>query len=209
MSRKSSAGTILEHAQQMFAQYGYAGTIMDELADSAKVNKATIYYHFKDKEHLYEEVLVRHFEALATAVVESSQEEESADVRFSKYIETFAKESYERKDLTAILMREIAGGGDKMPNRAKAQMHKILMHIKSILEAGVREESFAPADVLSVHFMVIGTLSFYITSEPMRLNMVSADRSIQKAFASSDVSDIANSLCMMIKDALLKPKIKE
>jgi AcrR family transcriptional regulator len=204
MPRKSSADKILQCATEMFAQDGYAGTIMDVLAQWAEVNKATIYYHFKDKEHLYEKVLVQHFEALATAVIEASNVDATALERLGLYIKSFAKESFERESLLSIIMQEISGGGDKMPNLAKAQMHKVLMLIKSILEQGEKEGVFMKADVLTIHFMVLGSLSFYITSAPMRKTMVSSDANIQNAFSNSTIEEFSDELLTMLTKALQK-----
>jgi AcrR family transcriptional regulator len=45
---------ILTCATRLFAQHGYEGAIMDDLAEQCGVNKASIYYHHKDKATLYE-----------------------------------------------------------------------------------------------------------------------------------------------------------
>jgi len=204
MSRPSSADKILDIASQLFAEHGYAGTIMDDVAERAGVNKATIYYHFQDKGHLYEEVLVRHLEAVVRQVTNAVNEKEDVVEKLKAYILTFAKEKDSRKNLTSIMMREIAGGGDKMPNRAKALMHQVLMLVKSILDQGVNEDLFVPTDILTLHMMVIGSLSFYITSEPMRKMMVSSDANIQDAFKNSNSEKVALDIYEMVKRAVLK-----
>lgn len=40
---------ILEKAEDLFAEKGFSGTSVDKIAKSAGVNKALIYYYFKDK----------------------------------------------------------------------------------------------------------------------------------------------------------------
>src|SRR6185437_11727611 len=54
---------ILRAALQEFSAHGLAGARTDAIAESAKVNKALLYYYFKNKESLYtaafEEVLSR------------------------------------------------------------------------------------------------------------------------------------------------------
>ena len=40
---------ILEVAGNLFAENGFDGTSVDSIANTAGVNKALIYYHFKDK----------------------------------------------------------------------------------------------------------------------------------------------------------------
>lgn len=40
---------ILEVAEELFSESGFDGTGIEKIAQAAGINKATIYYHFKDK----------------------------------------------------------------------------------------------------------------------------------------------------------------
>ena len=51
---KKTKEKIIDVVQKMFAQKGYEGRSVDLIAVKAKVNKASIYYHFKNKASLYE-----------------------------------------------------------------------------------------------------------------------------------------------------------
>ncbi|HET7036118.1 MAG TPA: helix-turn-helix domain-containing protein [Thermomicrobiaceae bacterium] len=44
---------ILEQAHRLFLEQGYAAVSMQQIADAAGVNKATLYHHFRDKEDLF------------------------------------------------------------------------------------------------------------------------------------------------------------
>ena len=59
MTDKQSLTTarILDAATDIFAEAGFNGALMDEIARRAGVNKAMIYYHIGAKEALYAEVL--------------------------------------------------------------------------------------------------------------------------------------------------------
>lgn len=60
MSRSSSRTQILDAAERVFGRFGFAGASMRIIADEAEVTQAALYYHFKDKEDLYDEVFKRH-----------------------------------------------------------------------------------------------------------------------------------------------------
>lgn len=47
---------ILNSAKALFSQKGYDGTSVDEIAKTAQINKALIYYHFKNKAAIKEEL---------------------------------------------------------------------------------------------------------------------------------------------------------
>ena len=55
--RIEQVDTILRAATAVFAELGYAGARVDEIARRAGVNKATIYYRIGDKRELYARAL--------------------------------------------------------------------------------------------------------------------------------------------------------
>ncbi len=50
---------IISAAKDVFAEKGFAGARVDEIAQRADVNKAALYYHIGDKKALYAEVIHR------------------------------------------------------------------------------------------------------------------------------------------------------
>jgi AcrR family transcriptional regulator len=66
----SGRGRILREARLLFTAQGYAAVSMQQIADAATVNKATLYHHFRDKEDLFLSVMVHEFHRLATGVGE-------------------------------------------------------------------------------------------------------------------------------------------
>ena len=54
---EESRAAILQAAIAEFAEHGIAGARTDAIAHVARVNKALLYYYFKDKDALYEAVL--------------------------------------------------------------------------------------------------------------------------------------------------------
>ena len=64
----SGRGRILREARLLFTAQGYAAVSMQQIADAAVVNKATLYHHFRDKENLFLSVMVEEFGRLATSV---------------------------------------------------------------------------------------------------------------------------------------------
>lgn len=59
---------ILSVAEKLFSERGFDGTSVDEIAKTAGVNKALIYYHFKDKNDLITSLFGNILEVLAEQV---------------------------------------------------------------------------------------------------------------------------------------------
>ena len=59
MSATDTKQRILDVAEQMFADQGFAGTSLRSIIAAANVNLAAVHYHFKSKEALLEAVVLR------------------------------------------------------------------------------------------------------------------------------------------------------
>lgn len=55
---------IIDIAQQVFFEYGYESTTIQEIANAAGYNKRTLYLYFKDKEEIFLAVVLRGLEIL-------------------------------------------------------------------------------------------------------------------------------------------------
>src|ERR1700690_2496175 len=65
---------ILDAAERRFAERGFAGVSVREIAaDAGLKNQASLYHHFKNKRAIYEAVLSRGLAPLITVVAESGQ----------------------------------------------------------------------------------------------------------------------------------------
>jgi len=193
-----TAVNILAHANDMFAEFGYDGTIMDDLAQRADVNKASIYYHFKNKEYLYEQCLTHQFKTVVDQTLIAVDQVQSTKDKLHRLIISFAQQADKNPQMPSILMRELASGGINMPANARKQLQRMLFQLRDILEMGVKEGVFNQLDAFSAHIMIMGSICFFISSKPMR-----------KAIESSTVVDPSldeaiNGVANIILNGLLK-----
>jgi AcrR family transcriptional regulator len=59
---------IVTLAARLFGEKGYDGTSLRDIAEAAGITKAALYYHFPDKERLYEDVAMTRMSALLEEV---------------------------------------------------------------------------------------------------------------------------------------------
>ena len=55
---------ILDSAERLFAEYGFAGVSLRTIIADAKVNLAAIHYHYRSKEALFDAVILRRLEPI-------------------------------------------------------------------------------------------------------------------------------------------------
>jgi AcrR family transcriptional regulator len=97
---------ILAAAEDTFAEQGYHGASLDQIAHSAGVSKALIYEHFESKRELHASLLNQHaaeiFDRLETAAREGSTAEE----RLRTGIDTFLAFVEEHRSTWRALVRD-------------------------------------------------------------------------------------------------------
>src|SRR5499433_2476807 len=81
-----SRAAILKAAGREFAREGVAGARTDAIARSAGVNKALLYYYFKDKEALYQAVLDEVFSGVRSAIENALSQELPPRERLTAYV---------------------------------------------------------------------------------------------------------------------------
>jgi TetR/AcrR family transcriptional regulator len=170
---------ILNTAAAVFAESGFAGARMDEIADRAGVNKATIYYHIGGKETLYTRVLHEHFASAGDRFDQILQQAESPEEKLSLYIQHIAQVMDQDPHKAVMMLRELAGGGVNFPDIVAQDLAAIVNKLAGILAEGENQGRFIHVNPISVHFLVIGALIFYKVGTPIREKFTEISESLR------------------------------
>ena len=120
VAEQSSRERILATAWSLFAAEGYAEVSMQTIADAAKVNKATLYHHFRDKEQLIVAVLEYDFEQMRSAIERSIQ----ADGSFRSHLVAIANILFERSRTHSLKMMMLMHQNASLMLRYKTERMK-------------------------------------------------------------------------------------
>lgn len=86
---------ILDAAERRFAERGFAGVSVRQIASDAGLkNQASLYHHFKNKKALYEAVLMRGIEPLVELVGGSQTVGEESDPGIDRVVDYLASRPY-------------------------------------------------------------------------------------------------------------------
>lgn len=197
MVSSSTRDLILAAATATFAQVGYAGARVDDIAARAGVNKAMLYYHVGNKRALYEAVLREVFAyihgVLRRVAAASSDPAERLELVATE-IATFAETS---PDLPAVLFREVAAGGRNLDDDLLRELASVFTEIRAIYQAGERSGAFRATDPLVAHSAFVGSLFFLVGSKPLRTRL----RSLMSAGPAAD--ETAEALAAQFSGLLL------
>jgi len=107
---------ILQCAIKLFAEKGFDGARVDELAGLAGVNKALIYYYFKSKEEILETIFDCFIKEANGILMEMASTGVSFDSKeMGLYMKQYSKYLLENSDILKIMMIESIKGKTKVP----------------------------------------------------------------------------------------------
>ena len=190
---------IKKAATRVFAEAGFSGARVDEIARRAGVNKAMIYYHIGDKKALYTEVLHDVFKDTTDRMAQNIKESETVDEKLKKFIHNLAATMDQYPYLPLIMQREIASGGQHLPDLVIKDLNNMIGVMKTILDEGAEKGVFIQTLPIIVHLMVVGAFSFYKAGWPIRARLASLPNDLKR----SD-SQVSGTIAGEIEKLILK-----
>jgi AcrR family transcriptional regulator len=159
---------ILKAATKVFSEVGFAGARVDEIAQLAGVNKATIYYNTGDKKTLYARVLQNISGEMYSYFSENIEKDLSPEKKLKTYIRNTAQIIDRYPALPNIMMWEHASGGKNFPEAASIEIAQMIKMLINILQEGEQQGIFVKTSPILIQLMIMGTFMFYKTSTPIR-----------------------------------------
>lgn len=165
---------ILDVATEEFATLGYSGLSMNKLAEKLKINKAMIYYYFKDKRNLYDEVI--------SSIIELNEEEKKeilnssleAKEKFKRYIKLYTKTINNNPNIIPLTLREMVNFDLGIENNIPNSIEQELVLMKQIILQLNLKEKYKDIDFYELKAMIIGTISSYYSMQktPLKLSNI-------------------------------------
>lgn len=135
--------TILQKAREAFAEYGFAGVNIRDIAREAGVTHSMITYHFGGKEQLWREAVRDMFEMLDRDVFGLQWVEEHLPLKeqFVRMIRRYVQYSARHPEHARITLTETIQGGERlewMTREFVGPSHKLGMPwVKRLMDEGI------------------------------------------------------------------------
>ena len=159
--------TILDAAETLFAERGFAATRLEDVADAVELTRAALFYYYGDKQTLYDAMLEHAFEPLTTQL-DRVLSEEGATVtdRIEQSVEAWVDVVTGRPTLARLILRIVADGAEQPANGVMSDSNRIPMMFWALFEQGRKSGEFHPVhdDPFHAASAVIGTSVFYVAA---------------------------------------------
>ena len=162
--RKSPASTVstrdavFASAATLFAKGGFDGVSVDDIAKSAHVNKAMIYYHFADKLALYRAVLAAGFTHMGETASGIAASADAPSLKLDRFIDAFVHMTETRPWMPALMLREIAEGAPRLDAGTLDRMRVVITSFVAILKEGQASGVFRMVHPILAYESVIGPI---------------------------------------------------
>lgn len=205
---------ILNAAASLFAERGFEGTRVEEIAARARVNKASLYYHVGGKASLYEAILGEWVGQILQGVRREARPGMPPEERLAAIPRVLERLIQTYPHYPRIMVREIAAGAHRLTPPVTQLMAKLLDLEREILAEGRMLGRFRDAPLLSVHvLLVVGTVAHFAALPTLEAKLGRAMPAMPppSASPSQTVADLLlhGLLAPSPDDAPVAPSVKE
>ncbi len=175
---EESRAAILKAAVAEFAEHGIAGARTDAIAQAAHVNKALLYYYFKDKDALYEAVLDHVFSGLRARVMPVLDSKLPPRRKMLEYLGAYFDYIAANPRFPRVVQGEwmrSGAGSARMERVAKEYFRPIFGKVAALLREGIAAGEFRAVNPMDFVSSVVGVIIFYFSAAPLMKTLTKSD----------------------------------
>jgi TetR/AcrR family transcriptional regulator len=178
---EETAERILDAAEALFAERGYAGTTLRHVAAEVGLRTPSLYNHFPSKESLYAEVLERGirpvFEVLSEVVLARNR----SDREVRQVVERAMALVARRPNIPRLIQHEILEGGRRFTPMLRGWIQRVFARAYEMVETSASTTRWEPDQlpllVLAMYHIFVG----YFTIAPLYKDLNGEDLLAQQA----------------------------
>lgn len=197
---------ILEHALELFAEKGFEGTSIRDLAARADVNVAMVNYYFGSKEKLFEQ-LVAHKAAYARVALEelANNPNYSEIEKVDMIIDNHIKKLFGNRKFHRVLHQELMLSQRETLQQAIVEIiYPNSLIMRGVIESGMKSGLFKKVDAPLVIATITGTINQVLLSRRMCNKLLNKDEAYVPYDDTRFAKRLADHLKQVMRSHLLK-----
>jgi TetR/AcrR family transcriptional regulator len=169
-SSHSSREKLLEVAEARFAQRGFAGVGMREVAVAAGLGKSSLFHHFPTKAELYVAVIERVIARIEAHVLPALAKAGGVLAQLDRAVDALVDALAEHPTTARLLLRslveedELAAATPPGAAAVEARIHALVARFTALLAAGVASGELRPASERDAVQTLIGAAVYHFAS---------------------------------------------
>jgi len=202
LKQTNTEQTILEAAEKIFIQKGYAQARTTEIAEAAGVNHALLHYYFRTKEQLFQKVFKEKVQAFTQIFGVIFEQNDDFTETLRLMIETQFKFVAKNPQLPLFIIREVLSNKENREWAIKTlapQILPFLSAIEKMLNAEISKGTVRPIAIQNLLMNILSmNISTFIALPVLKENLHFEDDKMPENFLNerceSNVQFILNAL---------------
>jgi AcrR family transcriptional regulator len=187
---EATKAQILDAAEQEFAIAGLTAARTEAIAAQTGVTKTMIYYYFKDKEALYQEVINRALINPLNQIAQLQLEKQPPSQALEQFARFFLQQMSQRPNIASMLFLEaIQNQGKYYP---KASIEQLYGMLTKILADGIAQGVFRSLEPRHTAVNIVGTCVFYLAAHENIKHLWKGKRMLSKAMLEEHAEEAIN-----------------
>jgi TetR/AcrR family transcriptional regulator len=196
---------IVAAATRLFAERGYEGASMGDLAERVGLRKASLFHHFPSKDVLYATVLTDLMEKVKVAILSAATAQGSFASRLDGLTDALTSALGAQPHAARLLIREAMDWGPVMKEHLGRTVNDVLAASLEFAKAGQREGAFNPE--LDATHLVVSMIGIHFM--PFAISDIVERFTGTSPFLASFVEDRKTAVRMQVRDLVLAKKPKK
>ncbi len=157
---KISPQAILSVAEDLFSSRGYKGTSITDISKRLKVSKPALYYHFKNKMEILENLYSKTVEQLSSSFEEVMNRDLSPDEKFKKLIENQVNVVAKNAKLVKIYFGDYKEFPRKIRSEIRQRRKELNEKWVNLYKEGMNAGLFQKTDPKIAVYMIVGACNW-------------------------------------------------
>lgn len=157
---------LLEQAEILFAQKGFYGTSINDVAFKVEVSKQGLLHHFPSKEKLYGAVLKKAADQLMASVQQSKERHAHAIDQICDVFQRMSTADESTLRVIILLLRELLDNRDRAQNANKWYLRPFLDELAALVVTAQQQGYFKDTHPLAFIYQILGSTQYYLISQP-------------------------------------------
>ncbi|WP_160148718.1 TetR/AcrR family transcriptional regulator [Amycolatopsis alkalitolerans] len=151
---------LLDRAAALFAERGFEGTTLKDIAEAIGITRPSLYHYIKSKDDLLGMLVAGLTETAAAELAEMEASDLSWSERLSRAVRSVTLRICAHPSRFRLLDRSEHILPESFQRRHQAGKREILTHLSAIIDGGVKSGEFWPTDVRVAAFSILGSCNW-------------------------------------------------
>jgi TetR/AcrR family transcriptional regulator len=149
---------ILETAEKLFLEKGFAMTSTTEIAKKVGCNQALVHYYFRTKENLFQSIFAKKIRLLLSSTIENSQKDISFEEKLKAKIESHFEMIRANPKLPFLVVNELITNPERI-NSLKEKINElpksVFIQLQQELQIEIDNGRIRPIEIMDLVLTIV------------------------------------------------------